>query len=146
MESKLLRYYSLEKVTDHAHWLNFSRRVSGDRFGVVPSADKGYFVAPIGHSSFTESEFIDLDSVPDYTEMSFNDIQLIRADEDPLWHWEELNGAFAIMDGELLRYILFAKIPLERLIRWELASRGHDKNHKWCGFDKAREIWLEDLG
>jgi hypothetical protein len=48
------------------------------------------------------------------------------------------------MDGKILRYILYAKIPLEKLIRFELAGRGFDENHRWVGFEKANEIWLQD--
>jgi len=48
------------------------------------------------------------------------------------------------VDGEILRFILDTKIPLNNLIRHELALRGFDKNHRWCGFDKAREIWLDE--
>jgi len=29
------------------------------------------------------------------------------------------------------------------LIRYELAARGYDKDHKWVGFEKAEEVWLE---
>jgi hypothetical protein len=46
-------------------------------------------------------------------------------------------------DDEILRFILENKIPLDRIIRHELALRGYDKDHRWCGFDKARFIWLE---
>ena len=63
--------------------------------------------------------------------------------EDPLNHWEEIRGIYSIMDGELLRYILQSKIPLEKFIRFELASRGYDKDYRWCGFEKAEEIWLK---
>jgi hypothetical protein len=48
------------------------------------------------------------------------------------------------MDGKILRYILYAKIPLEKLIRFELAGRGFDENHRWVGFEKAHEIWLQE--
>lgn len=68
----------------------------------------------------------------------------MRMDKEPLPHLSEIIGTFSVMDGELLRFILHAKIPLEKLIRYELAMRGHDKNHRWCGFEKAEEIWLEE--
>ncbi len=64
-------------------------------------------------------------------------------DEDPLHHFEEIRGMFSVMDGEILRFILEAKIPLEKFIRYELASRGFDKDHKWVGFEKVEEIWLK---
>jgi len=71
------------------------------------------------------------------------DIRFITMDEDPLMHWEEIKGLFSSMHGEVLRFILAYQVPLEKLIRFELAARGHDENHNWCGFDKAEEIWLK---
>lgn len=35
------------------------------------------------------------------------------------------------------------EIPLEKLIRYELACRGYDAETKWVGFDKAKQIWLK---
>ncbi|MFC4634637.1 hypothetical protein ACFO3O_12000 [Dokdonia ponticola] len=39
--------------------------------------------------------------------------------------------------------ILAYDIPLEKLIRYSLSARGYDKDHKWVGFNKAKDIWLE---
>ncbi len=64
-------------------------------------------------------------------------------DEDPLPHFEEIRGMFSVLHGEILRYILEVKIPLDKFIRYELANRGYDKDHLWVGFEKAEEIWLE---
>jgi len=64
-------------------------------------------------------------------------------DRDPLRHWEEIRGMVTVIEGELLRFILEKKIPIDKLIRYELAVRGYDKDHKWCGFDKAKEVWLK---
>ena len=75
--------------------------------------------------------------------MSYNMIRKLRSDDDPPPPWEELMGAFSVLDEEILRYIFHAKIPLEKLIRYELAARGYDKDHNWCGFEKAEEIWLK---
>jgi hypothetical protein len=77
-------------------------------------------------------------------EMTYDDIRHIKMQYDPLRHWEDLTGTFSVMDGELLRFVLHTKIPLEKLIRHELASRGYDENHRWIGFDKASEIWLKE--
>jgi hypothetical protein len=76
--------------------------------------------------------------------MSYDEIRHIRMDKEPLPHLEALMSHFSTMDGEILRYILYAKIPLEKLIRFELADRGFDENHRWIGFEKANEIWLHD--
>lgn len=70
-------------------------------------------------------------------------IRHMRMDKDPLPHISDIIGLFSVIDGEILRYLLHATIPLEKLIRYELAIRGYDKNHRWCGFGKAEEIWLE---
>ena len=77
----------------------------------------------------------------DYVDMDYDHIDRIALDDDPLKHWSELRGAFSTMDGELLRFILYMKIPLEKCIRHELASRVYDEDHQWVGFDKAKEIW-----
>jgi hypothetical protein len=79
----------------------------------------------------------------DYSDMSYQHIQSIFSSENPLPFWEEIVGMVSVMDGETLRYILHAKIPLEKFIRYELVMRGFDQNHKFCGYDKACEIWLK---
>lgn len=85
-----------------------------------------------------------LNNLPkDYSEITYRHLDSIRQDEDPLPHWESITGMLAVMDGEILRFILNNRVPLDRLIRHELALRGFDENHRWCGFDKAREIWLK---
>lgn len=57
--------------------------------------------------------------------------------------WESITGMFSVVEGEILQYLLRAKIPIEMFIRYEPAARGFDKNHHWCGFDMAEEIWLQ---
>ncbi len=64
-------------------------------------------------------------------------------DDDPLSHWEEIAGMFSVAHGETLQFILSAKIPLEKFIRYELACRGYDENFQWVGFEKSQEIWLK---
>ena len=61
-------------------------------------------------------------------------IRHIRMDNDSLPSWDKIIGLFSIADGEILRYILHAKIPLEKLIRHELAERGYDENHRVARF------------
>ncbi len=75
--------------------------------------------------------------------MTYEHIVTIGMDRDPLRHWEEIRGMFTTMEGDLLRFIIEKKIPWEKIIRYELACRRHDKDHKWCGFEKAKEIWLK---
>lgn len=136
-------FESKEKAIQHAIWLNFKYRIAKIRFGVI-EYPKGKS-SVLKEDTAKEMDIPFLDELPqDHSQMDYNEIRHIKMDYDPLPHWEELTGIFAILDGELLRFILYAKIPLEKLIRFELASRGFDKNHSWCGFEKAEKIWLED--
>lgn len=139
--TNLLRQPNKQKAIDFALWLNFKHRLDGKVFGVIRSAHGDYLIVPPDHPTFCNETFEDIPE--NYNEMDFKDIQNIYTDFDPLAHFEELKGAFAIMDGELLRFILKHKIPLEKFIRYELACRGYDENHLWCGFEKAEEIWLK---
>ncbi len=134
------RHSNKQKALDDVLWLNFEFRTSGDSFGAVKSKDD-YLVTNKKHRSLSNRTFEVLPK--DYSNMDYEHIQQIASDEDPLLHWEEIRGMFSVLDGEILRYILHVKIPLEKFIRHELASRGFDKDHKWCGFEKAEEIWLK---
>ncbi len=131
-----------QKAIDHAMWLNFKYRIAEIKFGVIHGPDDNWAVCEEATSQEIEISFLNI--LPkDYSQISYDDIRHIRMDNNPLPHWEELFGMFSVMDGEILRYILHAKIPLEKLIRHELTGRGYDENHRWCGFDKANEIWLK---
>lgn len=121
--------------------LSFKNRVKGQRFGAILSIEGDYLVVAVNHPTFEWEEFEELPD--DYSDISYTEIRQLRQDIDQLPHWEQLCGAFSVMDGELLRFLLEYQVNLERFIRYELASRGHDKNHKWCGFEKAEEIWLK---
>jgi len=134
-------FYDKEKAMRQALWLSFKNRITKTEFGVVRYKNNTWAVI--------ESEVADSVGFPfekmsrDYSDISYDIIRDIKMDEEPLQHLEELLGVFSVMDGELLRYILHAKIPLEKLIRYELAIRGFDKNHVWCGFEKAEDVWLK---
>lgn len=134
---------SKQKAIDHCMYLNFKYRIANIRFGVLNGPDNNWAVCEEATAQEMDMEFLNV--LPkDYSEMSYDDIRHIRMDQEPLPHWGSIIGLFSVADGEILRYILLAKIPLEKLVRHELASRGYDKDHRWCGFDKAREIWLEN--
>ena len=132
-----------QKAIDHAMWLNFKYRITKIKFGVINGPDNNFAVCE--EATVEEMELSFSDILPkDYSEMSYDNIRHIRMDQDSLPFWDSIVGMFSVTDGEILRYILHAKIPLEKLIRYELAGRGYDKNHRWCGFDKAAEIWLDE--
>ena len=131
-----------QKAIDHCIWLNFKYRIAKIKFGVLHGPDSHWAVCEEATVQEMEMEFLDV--LPkDYSKMTYDDIRHIRMDKDLLSHWESIFGMFSVADGEILRYLLHAKIPLEKLIRHELAGRGYDGNHRWCGFDEAEEIWLK---
>ena len=133
---------SQEKAIHHAMWLNFKYRIAKISFGVIHGPDDNWAVLEQATADEMEMPFLDI--LPkDYSELTYDVIRHIRMDNNPLPHLEELIGQFSTMDGELLRYIIHSKLPLEKLIRFELAGRGYDQDHRWCGFDKAETIWLD---
>jgi hypothetical protein len=123
--------------------LNFKYRIAGICFGIIDGPDNNFAVCE--QATADEMDMIFLNILPkNYVEMSYDEIRHMRMDNEPLPHLEALMSHFSTMDGEILRYILYAKIPLEKLIRFEMADRGFDENHRWVGFEKANEIWLHD--
>jgi hypothetical protein len=131
-----------QKAIDHAMWLNFKYRIAGIAFGVIHGPEDNWAVCE--QATVDEMEMTFLDILPkNYSELSYKQLDTVRQDKEPLPFWTALVGSFSSTDGEILRFILESKIPLDKLIRHELALRGFDKNHRWCGFDKAREIWLK---
>jgi len=135
-------FKSKQKAIYHATWMNFKYRVAKIISGVIQGPEDNFLVCEEITAKEMETSFLDI--LPnDYSNLSYEDIQEIRTDVDPAMPWEEISGLFSTTDGEILRYIIKMKIPLEKLIRYELASRGHDENHRFCGFEKAKEIWLK---
>ena len=135
-------FNSKEKAVQHAIWLNFKYRIAKIRFGVVEHPNTKWIVCE--EATRDEIGIPFLETEQDHANMHYDEIRHIRMDYDPLPHWKELTSAFSVMDRELLHFILHANIPLEKLIRCELAIRGYDENHRWCRFDKSEEIWLKD--
>lgn len=132
-----------QKAIDHAMWLNFKYRIAGIVFGVIHGPEDNWAVCEQATADEMDMEFLDI--LPeDYSSLSYNQLDAIRQSTEPLPFWNQIAGMVTVVDGEILRFILENKIPMDKIIRHELAIRGFDKNHRWCGFDKAREIWLED--
>ena len=137
----MTRHKQKSKAIDHALWLNFENRTTDKEYGVVQSIEHDYLIVPTNHPT-VEGEVFEV--LPySYASLSYDRIAEIFADRNPLWFWEELKGTFGTLNGELLRFVLAYDIPLEKLIRYSLSARGYDKEMKWVGFTKAKEIWLE---
>ena len=135
-------FTSKNKAIHHALWMNFKYRVAKIISGVIHGPDDNFAVCEQATADEMEMSFLDI--LPeDYSDISYEEIQELRSEVDPPKPWEELNGLFSSADGEILRYIVKMKIPLEKLIRYELASRGYNEDHRFCGFEKAKEIWLK---
>lgn len=135
------RFQNRQKAIDLAIWRNFNYRYPSN-FGVLQDAKRGdYEVIQKDASSINKNVFEEFHE--DHSMMSYNHIQTIASDRDPLEHWEEILGMLSTMNGETLRFILFANVPLDKLIRHTIASRGFDENLNWVGFQKAEEIWLQ---
>ncbi|WP_299676137.1 hypothetical protein [uncultured Dokdonia sp.] len=137
----MIRQQQKSKAIDNALWLNFENRTTDKEYGVIQSIDHDYLIVPVDHPTVVGETFEVLPK--SYTSLSYDRIAEIFADRNPLWFWEELKGTFGTLNGELLRFILAYDIPLEKLIRYSLSARGYDKEMKWVGFNKAKEIWLE---
>jgi hypothetical protein len=135
------RFPSKQKAIDTAIWQNLNYRYD-DNYGVIRSKEnKDYIVLQKDHPMVSTSEFIQFTA--DYAGMTYDQIQAIASDRDPLAHWEEIRGMFSTVHGETLRFLLFTKVPLDKFIRHTLASRGYDPEFNWVGFDKAEAIWLK---
>ncbi len=135
------RFQNKQKAIDLAIWQNLNHRYD-DNYGVIQSkTNEDYMVLPKDHPMVWANQFIQL--TPDYADMTYDHIQEIASDRDPLAHWEEIRGMFSTVHGETLRFLLFTKVPLDKFIRHTLASRGYDENFKWVGFDSAEAVWLK---
>ena len=133
-------FNSKEKAIHHALWLNFKYRIAQIKFGVIHGPDNNWAVLEEATSLELEMPFLDI--LPkDLSDFNYDDFRHLKMDKDPLPHLEKTLGMVSVMDGEILRFLVQSKFPLEKLIRDELACRGYDENHRWCGFDKASEIW-----
>lgn len=133
---------SKEKAIDHCIWLNFKYRIAKIKFGVLPHPKRMWAVCE--EATANEMGISFLENIPtDYADMGYDAIRQLRMDGNPLPHLEEISGMLSTMDGEILRFILLSKIPIEKLIRFELGGRGYDENHRWVGFSKSFEIWLQ---
>ncbi|MEP0264178.1 hypothetical protein [Dokdonia sp.] len=137
----MIRHQKKDKAFDNALWLNFEHRTTDKEYGVMQSIEHDYLVILADHPTFVGEAF---EVLPDnYASLCYDRIAEIFADRNPLWFWEELKGLFSSTNGEILRFVLAHHIPLEKFIRYELASRGYDNNQHWIGFTNAKKIWLK---
>lgn len=136
----MIGHKSKQRAIDVALWMTFKYRMENRIYGVEQKKEtKEYHIVELENRRRTKL----LDFPTDYSQLHYVQISSVFMGKNPLYHWEEIRGMLATTDGEVLRFILKYKIPLEKLIRFELASRGYDENEQWVGFEKAYEIWLK---
>jgi hypothetical protein len=143
MESEAFKEHgSLQRALDIALWMNFKYRKQNRSYVIIQDKKTKLYqvVAQMGRRKGSY-----IKPPQSYIKMSYEHIKSIRSQNSPLNHWEEIMGLFSSSNGEFLRFILKYQVPLDKLIRYELASRGYDQEAKWVGFSKAEEIWLTDL-
>lgn len=137
-------YDDLNNAIDRAVWLQFEHRNADRKFVVYDGPADNYAV-----SDLLTAQEMELDNhfypLPDsYKNLSYERLEAIAKESYILEHWENLLGKFSVMEAELLRFILLYKVPVEKLIRHQLANRGFDQNNQWVGFDASKEIWQND--
>ncbi len=128
-------------VISYTKWLNFIHRNKDQAFYVAEYTRGKYLVCSQETPNTDTTDHIPLRG--SYADIDFEHIKSIRTDMDPLKHWEELTRAIATLDGELLRFILAERIPIKRLIKYELGSRGYDDKGQWIGFEKSETFWTK---
>jgi len=134
----------VRKALDDVQYENFINRTTPKEHLTVIQAGNEEYAMIHKHQLKEYENSIEYLRPKDYSEMDFDHIESIYTDLDPLPHWESIKGMFSTEHGETLRFILAMKLPLEKFIRYELAARGHDIDHHWVGFEKAREVWLNE--
>lgn len=130
------------KAGDAAYWNNFTHQHDKDfePVGVVHGADDNFVLLPL--SELKEMEIPLLEMPKDYKSFGYPHMQAIKIDRDPLKHWSDIFGAFSVIPTQYLMFIQESKLPLEQIVKYELAARGIGKKGKWIGFDQAERLWF----
>lgn len=121
-------------------WLNFKH---GNLFSIIDETGPDFLVVSQDmRENFDNPSVMAFD--PHYEGLDSTVVEIIRNDPSPLEHWSEILDMFISMDGDILRFIISHKIPLEKFIRHELGSRGCDDNGAWVGVEKSKKIWTQE--
>ena len=145
MKQSILEFYdNLDKARDRALWLEFEHRNVPKQFVVFdgPEDNNNYFVADIQTAQEMEITHQYYSLPENYQHWTYGDLKGIAGDPEMLSHFEELLGKFSVMEGNLLKFILKYQLPLEKIIRHELACRGFDENN-WVGFQESEKYWMK---
>lgn len=145
MKQSILEFYDdLDKARDRALWLEFEYRTLPKHFTVFDGPQDNYAVADLQTAEELDVSCHHYSLPENYEHLSYKELKKMGQDVDILSHWEEILGKFSVMEGELLRFILAYKVPLEKIIRHELGNRGFDTNNKWIGFQESEKLWNKE--
>ena len=139
---KQTHFETLAKAGDATVWYNFMHQHDADFMPIVVVHGPEDDFVLLEKSEAEDMEIPVLEMPTDYSKMTYPHIKSIRSDYDPLKHWEEIMGMISTMPLDYLRFILECKVPLETIIKYELAARGINKKGKWIGFDQAERLWF----
>ena len=130
------------KAIDTAKWLNFIDRSDEYFYVVCKHGQHGFAVRELETTGQKPSSWLDI--IPaNYSKMGYEHLASIFSDSDPLPHMEDIRGMFSILNNQILLFILKEKLPLEKFIKKELASRGYDNHNLFIGFKAAEKLWLK---
>lgn len=131
-----------EDAIQYAIWLNFKYRLGNTSFGVIQIDQEEYRI--IDKVDAKEAELNFTEHLPDNYEMlTFDQIELIR-ESNVLPHFENLKEFTSNLDIELLMFLTLKNFPMEKWLRYELASRGYDENLIYIGDRQARKKWINE--
>ena len=145
MKQSILEFYDdLDKARDRALWLEFEYRTLPKHFTVFDGPEDNYAVADLQTAEELDVSCHHYSLPENYEHLSYKELKKMSQDADMLSNWEELLGKFSVMEGEVLRFILANKIPLEKIVRHELGNRGFDANNNWIGFQESEKLWKDE--
>ena len=141
MEIEIIKKHSsLQSAFDIAIWMNFIHQDSKRTYGVIKlKKSKQYKV--VQTKGIKKSRLFVVPT--DYSQMTYEQIKTMCESLEPLEYWDDIISVFSKMNPQLLRFIILYKVPLEKLIRYNLSCLGIDKNNDWVGYDKSERIWIK---
>lgn len=145
MKQNAIEFYDdLNNAIDRAVWLQFQYRNQERDFVVYDGPEDNFAVSDLLTAQEMELDNHFYPLVDNYKNLSYERLEAIAKESYILEHWENLLGKFSVMEAELLRFMVLYQIPVEKLIRHQLANRGFDQKNQWVGFKNAKAIWEDD--
>ncbi len=141
----ILHFSDFIKALNTAIWLNFKHQAEGEgRFSIIDGPSGEFTV--VSHDILEDFENPSVIPHDDHYEGIDPEVaHYIRHDPEPMDHWQEIIDMISMMDGDILRFILYTDLPLNTFIKEELAGRGYDDRGNWIGFEQSKALWTPSL-